>query len=235
LATWLINIDSVSPQAGRHTRTLRYDLDHFKIASITMPKKVSAKTPAAKKPTKNVAAEEVLSTQTDSVVNQIAPTQSEPDTDTQAATRWIGDGWTAQVMKNEDDDGWAVAMTLDGKSEPTLIGPWTMGRDKKNPKPLDANAFATLVKTANEIIRRHEHQAHAALNKSTKVATDDGRVTVSLQIIADEDNPYAMLRAHDSAGALLSEAQVQAQFKFNHDIASSWVQSGFAKPKRMDD
>ena len=72
---------------------------------------------------------------------------------------WCGNGWTARVVKNEDDEGWAVEMILDGESEPALVGPWTMGRDKKNPKPLDTAAFATLVKTASEVIRRHEQQA----------------------------------------------------------------------------
>jgi hypothetical protein len=69
---------------------------------------------------------------------------------------WSDTRWTARVIKNEDDDGWAVAMMLHGESEPALVGPWTMGRDKKNPKPLDVSAFNTLVKTANEVIRRHE-------------------------------------------------------------------------------
>ena len=68
----------------------------------------------------------------------------------QEPRQWQGEGWTAQVIKNEDDDGWAVAMYKDGESEPALVGPWTMGRDKKNPKPLDGNAFITLVKTASE-------------------------------------------------------------------------------------
>lgn len=63
---------------------------------------------------------------------------------------WRDHGWTAQVIKNEDDEGWAVAMFKDGESEPALVGPWTMGRDKKNPKPLDSNAFNTLVKTASD-------------------------------------------------------------------------------------
>ena len=61
---------------------------------------------------------------------------------------WINKGWTARVIKNEDDEGWAVEMIKEGESEPALVGPWTMGRDKKNPKPLDASAFSTLVKTA---------------------------------------------------------------------------------------
>ena len=77
---------------------------------------------------------------------------------------WRDDGWTARVIKNEDDDGWAVEMTKDGEPEPALVGPWTMGRDKKNPKPLDAAAFNTLVKTAHEVRRRHEQQLHAKLH-----------------------------------------------------------------------
>jgi hypothetical protein len=205
-----------------------------------MSKTSDPKAPIAKKSSSKKSAKHPAVVQASSVKVDLEPVPSAPEAGDseaieQAATRWLGDGWTAQVMKNEDDDGWAVAMTLDGKSEPTLVGPWTMGRDKKNPKPLDSNAFTTLVKTANEIIRRHEHQAHAALNKSTKVATADGRVTVSLQIIADEDNPHAILRAHDSAGELLAEAAVEAQYKFNHDIASLWVQSGYAKPRRSED
>ena len=42
---------------------------------------------------------------------------------------WVVDGWTAKVIKNEDDDGWAVAMIKEGEPEPALVGPWTMGRD----------------------------------------------------------------------------------------------------------
>ena len=56
---------------------------------------------------------------------------------------WADNGWTARVIKNEDDDGWAVAMYKGREPEPALVGPWTMGRDKKNPKPLDTNAFNT--------------------------------------------------------------------------------------------
>jgi maltose-binding protein MalE len=79
---------------------------------------------------------------------------------------WQNETWTAKVIKNEDDDGWAVAMFKDGESEPALIGPWTMGRDKKNPKPLDGTAFITLVKTASEFVRRSEQQLHQRTNGS---------------------------------------------------------------------
>ena len=97
-----------------------------------------------------------------------------PDTpDTIQEPRCWSDGrWTAQVIKNEDDDGWAVSMTLKGEAEPALVGPWTMGRDKKNPKPLDTSAFNTLVKTAKEVIRRSEQQLHAQLNKNVTVTVD---------------------------------------------------------------
>ncbi len=46
---------------------------------------------------------------------------------------WKKSGWIARVIKNPDDDGWAVEMTRIGDDEPALVGPWTMGRDKKNP------------------------------------------------------------------------------------------------------
>ena len=68
---------------------------------------------------------------------------------------WRHNGWTARVIKNEDDEGWAVEMVKDGEAEPALVGPRTMGRDKNNPKSLDGSAFNTLVKTAADVLRRH--------------------------------------------------------------------------------
>ena len=144
---------------------------------------------------------------------------------------WVADGWTAKVLKNEDDDGWAVAMIKDGEPEPALIGPWTMGRDKKNPKPLDGNAFSTLVKTASEFVRRHEQQLHAELHQSVTVTTSSGRVTVNLDIMPDEDNPYATLSARDAAGDLLAEVKTTAAFKLNRASAERWAANHFEKPK----
>jgi hypothetical protein len=142
---------------------------------------------------------------------------------------WTDGHWTAQVIKNEDDDGWAVSMTLAGHDEPTLVGPWTMGRNKKDPKPLDLSAFTTLVKTANEIMLRHQQQAHAELHKSTKVATRNGRIRVDFDIIPDEFEPYAELSAHDDDGVELARITVAASFRFNHDTATAWVSSGMAR------
>ena len=142
---------------------------------------------------------------------------------------WRSDGWTAQVIKNEDDDGWAVAMTKDGEPEPALVGPWTMGRDKKNPKPLDGNAFSTLVKTASEFVRRSEQQLHASLPQSMTVTAGSARVTVLLDIVPDEDNPYAVLSAQDDGGDVLAEVRVLPSFQLKRSSAVAWVEGGFAR------
>ncbi|NPC54276.1 hypothetical protein [Caenimonas soli] len=141
---------------------------------------------------------------------------------------WRDNGWTARVIKNDDDDGWAVAMTPDGQVEPALVGPWTMGRDKKNPKPLDSAAFNTLVKTAAEFVRRHEQQLHATLHRSIEITHGTERFSVTLDIEPDEENPSAMLRAVDAAGELLAEVRVAPSFKLTRASASAWAEAGFS-------
>ena len=157
------------------------------------------------------------------------------DTDPQDTIKepglWRDNGWTARVVKNEDDEGWAVEMHIDGQAEPALVGPWTMGRDKKNPKPLDVAAFNTLVKTAAEVIRRHEQSLHAVLHKSVEVSAGAARWNVTLDIVPDEDDPHAMLAAHDAFGELAARLRVRADFRLNAASAQAWVESGFAKPR----
>lgn len=143
---------------------------------------------------------------------------------------WRDERWTAQVIKNEDDEGWAVAMTLVGEAEPALVGPWTMGRDKKNPKPLDAAAFHTLVKTASEVLRRHEQQLHAKLHKHLKLDTSAGRIQVLLDIVPDEDNPYALLSARNADGEQIAQVRVPASFRLNEASAAAWVENEFQRP-----
>jgi hypothetical protein len=146
----------------------------------------------------------------------------------QEARLWSDGRWTAEVIKNEDDDGWAVSMTLRGESEPALVGPWTMGRDKKNPKPLDVAAFHTLVKTASEVLRRHEQQLHAQLHREVAVGAGADLVRVALRIVPDEEYPYAVLTAHDASGQLLGEARVEANFKLSQGSALAWIESGYS-------
>jgi hypothetical protein len=142
---------------------------------------------------------------------------------------WSSEGWTARVIKNESDEGWAVSMTRDGDSEPVLTSPWTMGRDKKNPKPLNPGDFKTLLKGARDVLTRHEAHAHALRHKSVTVEGDTGRIRVDLDVVPDEDDPHALLSAHDETGEKLAERRVAPNFGFSAAKASRWVASGFGE------
>jgi len=163
-----------------------------------------------------------------------SPDTQEPVTDIsdviQEPRLWRDEGWTARIIKNDVDDGWAVEMTREGEREPTLIGPWTMGRDKKNPKPMDKNAFNTLVKTASEFRRRSEQQLHAQLHKHVTVDGPEGSIKVTLDIVPDDDFPYADLKAWDEMGEMVAKAQVAPNFKLSAASAERWVEGGYRKP-----
>lgn len=141
---------------------------------------------------------------------------------------WRKGGWIARVLKNGDDDGWAVEMTRVGDDEPALVGPWTMGRDKRNPKPLDASAFATLVKTASEVLQRHEAAARERLHKSLVYTSDAGvHVRLELELAQDDDDPHAMLSAYDDAtGELLRRERVVPNFKLSAANGERFVRDG---------
>lgn len=146
------------------------------------------------------------------------------------ARLWRNNGWTARVIKNEEDEGWAVEMIRDGEPEPALVGPWTMGRDKKNPKPLDVSAFNTLVKTASEFIQRQAQQLHALYHQTLTLNTASGRISVTLDIVAEEDDPHALLRACDANHEPIAQVRVAAGFKLTKASASAWIENGFRRP-----
>jgi hypothetical protein len=154
----------------------------------------------------------------------------EIDNKIQEARLWKDKGWTARVIKNDDDEGWAVAMMKDGEPEPALVGPWTMGRDKKTPKPLDANAFGTLVKTASEFVRRHEQQLHATLHKSLMISTETADYKIVLDIVPDDDAPYAYLSAFNAANMELARVKVTPDYKLNRLNATTWIENDFRRP-----
>ena len=156
--------------------------------------------------------------------------ETDPDSAIHEGRLWRDNGWTARVVKNEDDEGWAVAMFKGSEPEPALVGPWTMGGDKKNPKPLDTAAFNTLVKTAAEVLRRHEQQTHADRHKSLTVSAGAGRITVRLDIVADDDDAHALLSAVDEAGAELARVRVAAGFRLSAQAASAWIENDYRKP-----
>lgn len=145
-------------------------------------------------------------------------------------TLWRKNGWTARVIKNEDDDGWAVEIRKDGLPEPALISPWVMGRDKKNPKPFDGPAFATFVKTASEVLDRSARQRDAALKKRLSIAWGGKWFEVVLELVPDEYEPHAILSAVDEAGQTVAKHRVAANHKFTRDTANAWAQAGFPQP-----
>ena len=144
---------------------------------------------------------------------------------------WKKNGWIAKVIKNPDDDGWAVEMTRIGDEEPSLVGPWTMGRDKKNPKPLDQPAFMTLVKTAAEVLRRHEQSARARLHRSIAFVDDAPSATegglgirADLDIVPDDDDPHAILAIfEDATNEPLRSGRVGANFKLDATSVKRWM------------
>ena len=155
-------------------------------------------------------------------------TTDSPDNETiHEPRRWRDSGWTAQVIKNNDDDGWAVAMYKAGETEPALVGPWTMGRDKKNPKPLDQAAFNILVKTVGEVLRRYEQQRHAQLHKEFTLAGENGAVVVMLDIVPDEEHSYALLSARDAWDNKLAEVRVPPGYRLMRVGAAAWLEGGF--------
>lgn len=150
------------------------------------------------------------------------------DEDISDPRRWKKDGWIARVIKNENDDGWAVEMTRVGDSEPALVTPWTMGRDKKNPKPLDHSSFHTLTKTVREVLRRHEQALRARLHRGFSYVSDDGRrVRMEFDIAQDEDDPHAILGAFDEqTGELIRSGRVGAGFKLSASTSQRFVKTG---------
>jgi hypothetical protein len=143
-------------------------------------------------------------------------------------TLWKKNGWIAKVIKNNDDDGWAVEMTRIGDSEPSLVGPWTMGRDKRNPKPLDAGAFATLVKTANEILKRHEQAARERLHRTFNYSDDEGRrIRADLDVVPDDDDPHAILAIFDEGEDVeLRRGRVSPAFKLTAQAVQRYLRTG---------
>lgn len=156
------------------------------------------------------------------------PRPAEPDV--MEPTYWRKNGWSARVIKNEDDDGWAVEIRKAGLAEPALISPWVMGRDKKNPKPFDGPAFATFVKTASEVLDRSARQHDQALKKKFSIAWEGRWYEIVLEVVPDEYEAHALLSATDEAGAALAKVRVAVNFKLNRDVANQWVRAGFLPP-----
>ena len=143
-------------------------------------------------------------------------------------TSWSDKGWTADVVLNEDGGGWALAMTMDGHDEPVLVVPWVMGRNKKDPKPLNAADFATQLKAAQDFVTRREQQLRRAHRRSVYVADATGaRVQVVFDVTPDEFEPEGVLVASSELGEELGRVSCAPGLKLTEALAQRWVDGGF--------
>ena len=119
-------------------------------------------------------------------------------------------------------------MTRVGDLEPVLVGPWTMGRDKKSPKPLDQPSFMTLVKGANEVMLRHEQAAHSKLHKAIAFTDDDGRrIRATLDVARDDDDPHAILATFDETSSeAIRTDRVSVAFALTAANVTRWIGGG---------
>lgn len=155
---------------------------------------------------------------------------SEDTEETSDPRRWKKSGWIARVIKNEDGEGWAAEMTRVGESEPSLVSPWTMGRDKVNPKPLDHAGFASLVKGATEVMARHAQAARARLHRTMYCQSETGaRLRVDFDIQEDEDDPHAIIAVVDEqTGETLRSGRASAGFKLSEKSVRQFLRTGDA-------
>lgn len=144
---------------------------------------------------------------------------------------WQDRGWIAQIIENEDGGGWAITMTREGDSEPVYEGPWTMGRNKIDPKPLDQNAFNTWVKSASEFLMRAQSQVRDSNRLSFTVSSAAGEtIHVVFDVIQDEYEPEGVLTASDVYGNELARVSVHPRYRLTYALAEEWVAQDFAPP-----
>jgi hypothetical protein len=143
---------------------------------------------------------------------------------------WKKNGWTARVIKNENDEGWAVEMTRDGDAEPVLVSPWTMGRDKVNPKPMGHADFTSLMKGAKDVLTRHQAALRAKLHRSiTCQGESGGHLQADLDIQLDEDDPHAILKVIDAAtDEVLRSGRASPAFKLSEANVQKFLRTGEA-------
>jgi hypothetical protein len=99
-----------------------------------------------------------------------------------------------------------------------------MGRNKKDPKPLNEPDFAALVKAARDFLSRAEAQARAATRKMLQITDAEGApIKVIFEMVGDEDEPRGLLRALDSAGQTLAQEEVEPNFPFQRPRLEAWA------------
>ena len=115
-------------------------------------------------------------------------------------------------------------MTQDGADEPVLVVPWVMGRNKKDPKPLNKLDFTTQLKAARDFVDRYKQQ-QARAHRVTRHVTDPAGqpIRVVYDLIPDEYEPEGELVAWGEDGEELARVRCHAGYKLTRAAAKSWV------------
>jgi len=66
--------------------------------------------------------------------------------------------------------------------------------------------------------------------QSITINAQSGRISVTLDLVAEEDYPHALLGAHDANGEQLAQVRVDAGFKLSKGSANAWSEDDFRKP-----
>ncbi len=106
------------------------------------------------------------------------------------------------------------------------------GARQEESEPLDQPAFLTLVKTASEVLRRHEQSARARLHRSITFVDDEPstegsrRIRADLDLAPDDEDPHAILALFDDATSeRLRSGRVTASFRLDAANVKRWMQS----------
>ena len=143
---------------------------------------------------------------------------------------WRDNGWTARVIKNEDDDGWAVEMTPTASPSRRWSAPGPWGATRRIRSRSTRRPSTRWSRPPPRWCAATSSTCTPSCTSRIDVTTADGRISVTLDIVPDEDDPYAMLTAIDRDGVEQARQRVAADFRLSATSAAAWIESGYRKP-----
>jgi len=143
---------------------------------------------------------------------------------------WQERGWKAEIIRDDDGAGWAIAMTPDGADEPVYTAPWTMGRNKKDPKPLKTKDFLVWIKSAKEFVERSSRQTRHSNRKSIDTTDENGDFIRVVFDVVNHGEAKGSLTAFDQVGQELESVECDPNFKLTVGSAEDWILGGYGQP-----
>ena len=147
---------------------------------------------------------------------------------------WKERGWTAEIIRDDEGgSGWAVAMTPDGADEPVYTAPWTMGRNKKDPKPMTTRDFLVWIKSASEFLERTQRQLGTRARKSLDLTDPGGAFVRIIFDVQERGEAVGVLTAENSVGLEIARAEIDPLFRLTRERAEAWIDAGY--PERLSE